>query len=78
MVGYLSTAVISVRVRKELKEEAIKLGINLKEAVERALEEEIRRAKMERMRKLMDEALKSMDLNEEEWAKSIKETRLER
>jgi post-segregation antitoxin (ccd killing protein) len=78
MVGYLSTTVISVRVRKELKEEAIKLGINLKEAVERALEEEIRRAKMERMRKLIDEALKSMDLNEEEWAKSVKETRLER
>jgi post-segregation antitoxin (ccd killing protein) len=78
MVGYLSTAVISVRVRKELKEEAIKLGINLKEAVERALEEEIRRAKMERMRKLIDEALRSMDLNEEEWAKSVKETRLER
>jgi post-segregation antitoxin (ccd killing protein) len=78
MVGYLSTTVISVRVRKELKEEAIKLGINLKEAVERALEEEIRRAKMERMRKLMDEALRSMDLKEEEWAKSVKETRLER
>lgn len=74
----MSTAVISVRVRKELKEEAIKLGINLKEAVERALEEEIRRAKMERMRKLIDEALRSMDLNEEEWAKSVKETRLER
>jgi len=78
MVRYLSTTVISVRVRKELKEEAIKLGINLKEAVERALEEEIRRAKMERMRKLIDEALKSMDLDEEEWAKSVKETRLER
>jgi post-segregation antitoxin (ccd killing protein) len=78
MVGYLSTVVISVRVRKELKEEAIKLGINLKEAVERALEEEIRRAKMERMRKLIDDALKSMDLKEEEWAKSVKETRLER
>ena len=74
----MSTTVISVRVRKELKEEAIKLGINLKEAVERALEEEIRRAKMERMRKLIDEALRSMDLNEEEWAKSVKETRLER
>jgi post-segregation antitoxin (ccd killing protein) len=68
----------SVRVRKELKEEAIKLGINLKEAVERALEEEIRRAKMERMRKLIDEALRSMDLKKEEWAKSVKETRLER
>jgi hypothetical protein len=78
MVGYLSTTVISVRVRKELKEEAIKLGINLKEAVERALEEEIRRAKMERMRKLIDDALRSMDLKEEEWAKSVKETRLER
>jgi len=74
----LSTAVLSVRVRKELKEEAKRLGINLREVVERALEEEIKRAKAERMRKLIEEALKSIDLKEEEWVEAVKESRLER
>jgi post-segregation antitoxin (ccd killing protein) len=74
----LSTTVLSVRVRKELKEEAEKLGISLREVVERALEEEIRRVKMERIKKLMEEALKSMSLREEDWARIIKESRLEK
>ena len=67
-----------MRVRKELKEEAKRLGINLREVVERALEEEIKRAKAERMRKLIEEALKSIDLKEEEWVEAVKESRLER
>jgi hypothetical protein len=74
----LSTTVLFVRVRKELKEEAEKLGISLREVVERALEEEIRRVKMERIKKLMEEALKSMSLREEDWARIIKESRLEK
>jgi hypothetical protein len=74
----LSTTVLSVRVRKELKEEAEKLGISLREVVERALEEEIKRVKMERIKKLMEEALKSMSLREEDWARIIKESRLEK
>jgi hypothetical protein len=74
----LSTTVLSVRVRKELKEEAERLGISLREVVERALEEEIKRARMERTKKLIEEALKSMSLREEDWAKIIKESRLER
>lgn len=74
----MSTTVLSVRVRKELKEEAEKLGISLREVVERALEEEIRRVKMERIKKLMEEALKSMSLREEDWARIIKESRLEK
>jgi len=41
----LSTAVLSVRVWKELKEEAKRLNINLKEVVERVLEEEIGRVR---------------------------------
>jgi ribosomal protein RSM22 (predicted rRNA methylase) len=73
----LSTTVLSVRVRKELKEEAEKLGISLREVVERALEE-IRRAKIEMIKKLIEEALKSMSLREEDWARIIKESRLER
>jgi post-segregation antitoxin (ccd killing protein) len=74
----MSTIVLSVRVRKELKEEAERLGVNLREVVERALEDEVRRAKAERMKKLIEEALKSMDLKEEEWVKAVKESRLER
>jgi post-segregation antitoxin (ccd killing protein) len=78
MVGELSTVVLSVRVRRELKEEAERLGIDLREAVERALEEEVRRVKMERMRMLIGEALKSMDLEVGEWVKAVKEMRLKR
>jgi post-segregation antitoxin (ccd killing protein) len=74
----MSTEVISVRIRKELKEEAKNLGINIKETIERALEEEIRKAKKEKMKKLIEEALNSINLTEEEWVKAVKETRLER
>ena len=73
MVGSLSTVVLSVRVRRELKEEAERLGIDLREAVERALEEEIRR-----MKKLIGEALVSMDLDVEEWVKTVREMRIKR
>lgn len=52
--------------------------INLKEVVERALEEEIRRARMERMRELVKEALRAVDLKEEEWVRAVKESRIER
>ncbi|MCS7367062.1 MAG: type II toxin-antitoxin system CcdA family antitoxin [archaeon YNP-WB-062] len=74
----MSTVVLSVRVRRELKEEAERLGIDLREAVERALEEEIRRVKMERMKKLIGEALVSMDLDVEEWVKAVREMRIKR
>jgi hypothetical protein len=50
----------------------------LKEVVERALEEEIRRARMERMRELVEEALRAVDLKEEEWVRAVKESRIER
>jgi len=69
----LSTVVLSVRVRRELKEEAERLGIDLRETVERALEEEIRR-----MKKLIGEALVSMDLDVEEWVKAVREMRIKR
>lgn len=71
------TAVLSVRVRRKLKEEAEKLGIDIRAVVERALEEEIKKVKMEEFRNLVEEALKSMDLSEEEWIKTVKEVREE-
>jgi len=74
----VSTVVLSVRVRRDLKEEAERLGIDLRAVVEKALEEEIRRARMHRLRRLVDEALDAMDLTVEEWVRAVRETRKER
>ena len=73
----MPTAVLSVRVRKELKEEAERLGIDLKEVVERALENEVKRKKMELLEKRLDEALNNMNISEKEWVKTVKEIRKE-
>ena len=67
--------VLSVRIRRELKEEAEKYNINVREVIERALEEEIRKARSRYFRELLNKALNSMNLSIEEWIKSIKEDR---
>jgi len=74
----MSTEVLSVRIRRDLKEEAEKLGIDVKSVVEKALEAEIRRVKKQRFKALLEEGLKSISLTAEEWVKAVKETRLER
>jgi len=74
----MSTAVISVRVKKELKEEAIKLNIDIKKVVEKALEEEIKRIKKKKLRKIINEGLESMNITVDEWIKAVKESRKER
>jgi post-segregation antitoxin (ccd killing protein) len=71
-------AVLSVRIKKELKEEAERLGIDIRRVVERALEEEIERVKMERLKALIEEALKYMNVSVNEWVKTVKESRYER
>lgn len=74
----MSTVVLSVRIRRELKEEAERLGIDVRTVVEKALEEEIKRARLSRFKRLMDEALKVIDVSVEEWVEAIKESRAER
>ena len=74
----MSTVVLSVRVRRELKEEAERLGIDIRAVVERALEEEIRRVRITRFRRIIEEALRSMDIPVDEWVRAVKEVRLER
>jgi len=74
----VSTDVLSVRVRRELKEEALRLGVDVRAVVEKALEEEVRRVKRERFRRLLEEALKGCDVTVEEWVKAVKEARRER
>jgi len=74
----MSTEVLSIRVRRGLKEEAEKLGIDIKAVMERALEEEIRRARRARFKAVIEEALESMDISLEEWIKTVRESRAER
>ena len=74
----MSTSVVSVRVRRELKEEAERLGIDLRAVVEKALEEEVRRARADLFRRLLGEALLEMDTSVEEWVRSVRESREER
>lgn len=70
---------ISVRVRKELKRRAEELGINLREVVERALEEAIRKKEMERVRTIAKKIQENMQgISEEEWAQLVRESRDER
>ncbi|RLE58967.1 MAG: hypothetical protein DRJ32_05480 [Thermoprotei archaeon] len=57
---------ISTKVRRELKEEAERLGIKISEVLRRALEEEVRRRKLEELRKKLDElddVLEKIDIN---------------
>ena len=74
----MSTVVLSVRVRRDLKEEAERLGIDIRAVVERALEEEIRRVRLSRFKRLLDEALDAMNVTAEEWVQAVRETRSER
>ena len=74
----MSTEVISLRIKRELKEEVIKLGINVREVVERALEEEVKKIKTEMLKEAIDRGLKAMDLSIDEWVKAVREIRRER
>ena len=58
--------VLSVRVRKELKEEVERLGIDLRALSTGALEDEIRKRKAEVFKKQMSKALNAMSVTEEE------------
>ena len=71
----LSTVVLPIRVRKELKREAEELGIDIRSVVERALREEIPKRKQKRMRELLEKALRNMDLSVDEWIRAIRESR---
>jgi len=71
----MSTDVISVRIRRDLKEAIRKYGINAKKVIERALEEEVRRVRRMKFKELVEEALDSIDLTIEDWIRSVEEDR---
>jgi len=67
---------VSTKVRRELKEEAERLGVRISEVLRRALEEEVRRRKLEELEKKLgeiSEALDRIDIDRE--VKSIREDR---
>ncbi len=50
-----SYVTVSAKVRRELREEAERLGVNISEVIRRALEEEVRRRKIELLRRKLEE-----------------------
>jgi hypothetical protein len=73
---YTVTEVLSVRVKKNLKDEAEKLGVDLRVAVEKLLEELVseKKAKAQNVAK---ELSGLMDVKAEEWVNDVKATRHE-
>ncbi|MEM2896815.1 MAG: DUF4145 domain-containing protein [Candidatus Bathyarchaeia archaeon] len=72
----MSTAVLSVRISKELKDEVDRLGIDLKDTIEKALRESIEARK----KVLIEELLKHLkeelsNITEDEWVRLIREMR---
>ena len=74
----MSTSVLSIRIKKELKEEVEKLGIDVKKVIENALENEVTKVKLNKFKNIIENALNSMDIDINEWIKVIKENRKER
>ena len=70
------TAVLSVRVKKSLKDEAEKLGVDLKAAVEQLLEDLVAEKKS-KAQKAAKELSSLMDVKAEEWVNDVKATRHE-
>jgi hypothetical protein len=70
------TEVLSVRVRKSLKLEAEKLGVNLKVAVEKTLEAMVAEKKIKSQR-IANELKSLMDVKPEEWVNDVKAARQE-
>ncbi len=67
---------ISTKVRRELKEEAERLGIRISEVLRQALEEEVRRRKLEELEKRLErmkDALERIDVDR--IVRSIREDR---
>jgi plasmid maintenance system antidote protein VapI len=73
---YTVTEVLSVRVRKSLKDEAEKLGVDLKVAVEQLLEDLVAEKKA-KAQKVAKELGSLMDVNPEEWVNDVRATRQE-
>ena len=70
----MTTEVLSIRVKKNLKDEAEKVGIDIKSAVEKLLEDLVaeEKAKARQRAKRLREL---MNVTPEEWAQDVRATR---
>ena len=67
---------ISIKVRRELKEEAERLGIKVSEVLKRALEEEIKKRKLEMLERELEKLSEALDrIDVERFVKHIREDR---
>ena len=67
---------VSTKVRRRLKEEAERLGVKISEVLRRALEEEVRRRKLEELEKKLGEVGETLDrIDIDRVVKSIREDR---
>ncbi|RLG74688.1 MAG: hypothetical protein DRO14_05455 [Thermoprotei archaeon] len=71
-----SYVTISVKVRRELREEAERLGIKISEVLRRALEEEVKRRKLEELKKRLEKVSEALDkIDVERFVRHIREDR---
>ena len=74
----MSTEVLSVRIRGELKKEAEKLNVDIRNVVERALAEAVEQAKRKKLEEAINALLLGMGkLSEDEWVRAVRECRRE-
>ena len=67
---------VSTKVRRRLKEEAERLGVKISEVLRRALEEEVRRRKLEELEEKLSEIGEALDrIDIDRVVKSIREDR---
>ncbi len=71
----MSTEVLSVRVRRELKREAERLNIDVRRVVEEALEEKIKEEKLKRLREALMKFRESVQMDRDEWVRLVREER---
>ena len=73
----METEVLSVRVKKSLKKEAERLGVDLKAEVEGLLEELVAEKKAKAQKRAEDLRRAMGNVTVEEWVRDVKETRQE-
>jgi hypothetical protein len=72
----MKTEVLSIRVKKELKDDADRLGIDVRMALEKLLEEMIE-VKKQRGKEIAMELSKNMSVTVKDWVNDVRNTRKE-
>ncbi len=68
--------VLSLRISKELKEEAAKRGFNIRKLVAKTLEEELKRLKENQLESAVNWIVENnKEVSTEEWVKAVRKTR---